>query len=255
MFRWLLKKRNRNDKVSSVNLQREDIPQHVAIIPDGNGRWAKKRGLPRTAGHATGIKRIREIIRRSGELGVKVLTIYTFSTENWRRPQNEIDYLMKAPINFLTTDLPELIQQNVKVQILGSRSHIPHDTLQALASFEEETKYGTGLILNFAFNYGSRDEIVQAVRSLIKEVEHGHIRNEEIDENLITQHLYTRDLPDPDLLIRTSGEKRVSNFLLWQFAYTEFWFTDQFWPDFTVETYDLAIREFQRRKRRYGAAE
>lgn len=253
MFTWLNPKKR--DEESTSSLQNEKIPQHIAIIPDGNGRWAKKRGLPRTAGHAAGIKRIREVIRKSGLLGVKVLTVYTFSTENWKRPQNEVDYLMRAPIDFLTTDLPELIQQNVKVRILGSRIGVPEETQVALTRFEEETRNCTGLILNFAFNYGSRDEIVQVVQSLIKEVERGNIRKEQIDEEFISQHLFTKDLPDPDLLIRTSGERRISNFLLWQLAYTEFWFTDRLWPDFTLEMYESAIREFQLRKRRYGAAD
>lgn len=235
------------------SIKSEALPEHVAIITDGNGRWAKKRGLPRTAGHAQGMKRVREIIRASDHLGIKVLTFYSFSTENWKRPKDEVEYLMKLPIEFLKTDLKELIERNVKVQMLGEKSKTPSATQRALLEFEEKTKENTGLILNFAINYGSRDEILQAVRQIIDDVQNGDIDKEQINEQLMSQYLLTKGLPDPDLVIRTSGEIRVSNFLLWQLAYSELWFTDILWPDFTDEIYYQAIEDYQRRSRRFGA--
>lgn len=247
------KKTGRTKEEILTSIRQAPLPQHVAIITDGNGRWAKKRGLPRTAGHAAGMKRVRETIRAADSLGIKVLTFYSFSTENWKRPQEEVEYLMKLPIEFLKTDLQELIDRNVKVQMLGKKSQTPSQTHRALLEFEEKTKHNTGLILNFAINYGSRDEIIQAVRQIIEEVEKGNIDKDQIDETVISSHLLTRGLPDPDLVIRTSGEIRVSNFLLWQLAYSELWFTDTLWPDFTPEYLYQAIEDFQRRSRRYGA--
>ncbi|MGA9174372.1 MAG: isoprenyl transferase [Thermoactinomyces sp.] len=234
-------------------IKKAPLPEHVAIITDGNGRWAKKRGLPRTAGHAAGMKRVREVIREADALGIKVLTFYSFSTENWKRPQEEVEYLMKLPIEFLKTDLKELIERNVKVQMLGEKSKTPSQTQRALIQFEEETKNNTGLILNFAINYGSRDEILRAVKNIIDDVQNGHIDKEQISEETMNQYLLTKGLPDPDLVIRTSGEIRVSNFLLWQLAYSELLFTDTLWPDFTAEHFYQAIAEFQRRSRRFGA--
>ncbi|TCS93170.1 isoprenyl transferase [Hazenella coriacea] len=247
------KKPNRSKEELLATIKKSSLPQHIAIITDGNGRWAKKRGLPRTAGHAAGMKRVREAIRAADELGVKVLTFYSFSTENWKRPQEEVDYLMKLPIEFLKTDLKELIDRNVKVQMIGEKSKTPSKTQAALLEFEEKTKQNTGLILNFAINYGSRDEIILAFKEIIDEVQKGNIDKDNINEEIVSQHLLTRGLPDPDLVIRTSGEIRVSNFLLWQLAYSELWFTDALWPDFTPEMFYLAIEDFQRRSRRYGA--
>jgi undecaprenyl diphosphate synthase len=246
-------KTRRNKEELLAAIKQATLPKHVAIITDGNGRWAKKRGLPRTAGHAQGMKRVRETIRAADELGIQVLTFYSFSTENWKRPKEEVDYLMKLPIEFLKTDLQELIDRNVKVQMLGEKSQTPSQTQKALTEFEEKTKHNTGLILNFAINYGSRDEIVRAVRQIIDEVKKGNIDKDQVDEELISRHLLTRGLPDPDLVIRTSGELRVSNFLLWQLAYSELWFTDTLWPDFTPELFYQAIADFQHRSRRYGA--
>jgi undecaprenyl diphosphate synthase len=236
-----------------MSIQSGKLPKHIAIITDGNGRWAKKRGLPRTAGHLMGIKRVREIIRASHKLGIQVLTYYSFSTENWKRPKNEVDYLMRLPRQFLKTDLSELMERNVKVQILGKINKTPSETQLALKEFEKETECNTGMILNFAINYGARDEIIWAIQQIIAEVEKGNINKEQIDEEVINQHLFTKGLPDPDLLIRTSGEIRISNFLLWQLVYSELWFTDTLWPDFTSEMFYQAIEDFQRRLRRYGA--
>lgn len=238
-----------------ASISKAPLPQHIAIIMDGNGRWAKKRGLPRTAGHAAGMLRVREVIRAADELGIKVLTLYSFSTENWKRPKQEVDYLMKLPIKFLKTDLQELVDRNVRVQMLGELSATPAMTRDALIQFVERTKHNTGLIVNFAINYGARDEIMRAVHHLIDDVLAGKIKKDQLDESLFDQYLLTRGLPDPDLVIRTSGEIRISNFLLWQIAYSEFWFTDVLWPDFSKRLLLQAIQEFQNRSRRYGAVE
>lgn len=245
-----------SEQISADELYKEirkhPLPKHIGIITDGNGRWAKKRGLPRTAGHAAGMKRVREIIRAANDLGIEVLTFYSFSTENWKRPKDEVEYLMKLPKEFLKTDLKELVERNVKVQMLGDKSKTPSYTQEALMEFEEKTKENTGMILNFAINYGARDEILNAVRQIIDDVQKGNIGKEEINEQLMNQYLTTKGLPDPDLVIRTSGEIRVSNFLLWQIAYSELWFTPVLWPDFSKEHFYQAIYDFQQRSRRYG---
>ncbi len=234
-------------------IMKAPLPQHIAIIMDGNGRWAKKRGLPRTAGHAAGMIRVREVIRAADELGIKVLTLYSFSTENWKRPKQEVEYLMKLPIQFLKTDLQELVDRNVRVQMLGDLSAIPPTTRSALHEFVERTQNNSGLIVNFAINYGARDEIMSAIHQLIDDVHSGKITKDQLDESFFHQYLLTRGLPDPDLVIRTSGEIRISNFLLWQIAYSELWFTEVLWPDFSKRLLYQAIDEFQNRSRRYGA--
>nr|WP_240627279.1 isoprenyl transferase [Thermoflavimicrobium daqui] len=234
-------------------IRKHPIPEHIGIIMDGNGRWAKKRGLIRTAGHAAGMKRVRDIIRAADEIGIKVLTFYSFSTENWKRPKEEVDYLMKLPVKFLKTDLQELIDRNAKVQILGEKEKTPSFTQKALEEFEDKTKNNTGLIINFAINYGSRDEILRAIHHIIDDVKKGNIDKDDINEELMNRYLLTCGLPDPDLIIRTSGEIRISNFLLWQLAYSELFFTDTLWPDFTDILFYEAINDFQHRSRRYGA--
>ncbi|WP_100373175.1 isoprenyl transferase [Bacillus sp. FJAT-45037] len=228
------------------------IPSHVAIIMDGNGRWAKQKGLPRIAGHREGMKVINKIVRRSNELGVEALTLYAFSTENWKRPKSEVDYLMKLPERFLGMELPKLKEENVKVRLMGSLDHLPSHTLDAVNKAVKETENNTGLILNFALNYGSRFEMVEAMKKVAMQVEQGSLKVEDINENVIEANLMTSDLKDPDLLIRTSGEIRLSNFMLWQLAYSEFWFTDVLWPDFNEEHYTEAIMAYQKRARRYG---
>ncbi|YCA13448.1 isoprenyl transferase [Bacillus sp. AK128] len=228
------------------------IPKHIAIIMDGNGRWANKRALPRIAGHHEGMKVVRKITKTANALGVNVLTLYAFSTENWKRPKQEVEYLMKLPEEFLGTFLPELVEKNVRVQMMGNHEEIPLHTRNAIERAMEETKHNTGLILNFALNYGSRDEITKAVKQISADVMAGTISETEINDTLISQYLMTSQIGDPDLLIRTSGEHRLSNFMLWQLAYTEFWFTDVLWPDFTEQELINAIQEFQRRSRRYG---
>lgn len=229
-----------------------EIPQHIAIIMDGNGRWARKRGLPRIAGHHEGMKVVRKITKCASQLGVKVLTLYAFSTENWKRPKLEVDYLMKLPQEFLGTFLPELVEQNVQVRLIGQKEGLPAHTLAAIEKAMQETANNTGLILNFALNYGSRDEMVYAVRDLVRDSNSGKLNADDITEEVISSYLMTSKLPDPDLLIRTSGEIRISNFMLWQIAYTELWFTDHYWPDFTESHLLEAVINFQRRGRRFG---
>lgn len=230
----------------------DNIPGHIAIIMDGNGRWAKQRGLPRIAGHHNGMKAIKRVTKAADALGVKVLTLYAFSTENWKRPKAEVEFLMKLPQEFLSLELDELIENNVRVQMMGNRELLPDFTLAAVREAIERTKDNTGLVLNFALNYGGRDELVEAARALAREAAAGRLDPETIVEADFGRLLLSGDLPDPDLLIRTSGELRLSNFMLWQLAYSEFWFTDVYWPDFGEDQLHEAVREYQRRARRYG---
>ena len=208
------------------------MPKHVAVIMDGNGRWAKKRGLPRIAGHHAGMNTVRQTIRAADELGIEVLTLYSFSTENWKRPREEVEFLMKLPAEFLKTDLQELIDRNVRVQMLGALEALPEYTYHAISRFQEETKENTGMILNFAFGFGARAEIITAIKQMTTDIKAGELDEDAIDESVVNRYLYTSGLPDPDLMIRTSGEIRISNFMLWQLAYSELYFTDVAWPDF-----------------------
>lgn len=237
-------------QVEEVNL--DNVPKHVAIIMDGNGRWAKKRGLPRIAGHREGMSVINKIVKQANSLGVEVLTLYAFSTENWKRPKNEVDFLMRLPERYLSVELPKLIEENVRVRLMGSKESLPSHTINAVDDAIEQTKNNTGLILNFALNYGSRDEIVYAIQNIADDVQKGKLDPSSISDELIEQYLMTQELRDPDLLIRTSGEIRLSNFMLWQLAYTEFWFTDVLWPDFSEQHFLEAIKVYQQRTRRYG---
>lgn len=230
----------------------DNIPHHVAIIMDGNGRWAKARGLPRIAGHHNGMKAVKTVTKAADHIGVKVLTLYAFSTENWKRPKAEVEFLMKLPQEFLSLELGELIENNVQVRMMGKRDVLPSHTVAALEEAVRRTKDNTGLILNFALNYGSRDEMIDAAKSLARKAAAGEIDPDAIGEDAFAGELLSAGLPDPDLLIRTSGELRLSNFMLWQLAYSEFWFTDVYWPSFGEEQLFEAIREYQRRARRYG---
>ncbi|BAB06142.1 isoprenyl transferase [Halalkalibacterium halodurans] len=241
-----------NHTTPSHSLDESAIPKHVAIIMDGNGRWAKKKGLPRIAGHREGMKVINKIVRKAIDLKIEVLSLYAFSTENWKRPRTEVDYLLKLPERFLKLELPNLMEENVQVRIMGGLDTLPEHTAKAVTKAMEETKDNTGLILNFALNYGSRYEMVEAMKQVAKEVETGTLSSDAITEDVISRHLMTADLRDPDLLIRTSGEIRLSNFMLWQLAYSEFWFTDVLWPDFTEHHLTEAIAVYQKRARRYG---
>jgi undecaprenyl diphosphate synthase len=219
---------------------------------DGNGRWAKKRALPRIAGHHEGMKVVRKTTRLANELGIKALTLYAFSTENWKRPKNEVEYIMKLPDEFLGTFLPELIKENVQVKMMGYKDQLPVHTRHAIEKAIEETKNNDGLVLNFALNYGSRAEILDAVKEVINDCKSGKLVETDLDENIFSSYLMTSNFTDPDLLIRTSGEMRLSNFMLWQLAYSEFWFTDVLWPDFSEEHLLEAIEAFQKRQRRFG---
>lgn len=232
--------------------QMEPLPSHISVIMDGNGRWATKRALPRIAGHYEGMKTVRKITKFANEVGIKTLTLYAFSTENWSRPKKEVDYLLRLPEEFLGTYLPELIEENVQVQMMGNHDLLPQHTKNAIKKAVEQTSHNTGLILNFALNYGSRDEIVQSVQQIVSKVQQGKLSCEDISEELISKHLMTSELTEPDLLIRTSGEIRLSNFMLWQLAYTEFWFTDTLWPDFDEACLMDAIESYQGRERKFG---
>lgn len=237
-------------------LDRSRIPQHVAIIMDGNGRWAKQRMLPRVAGHNAGMKTMKQIVDHSDKLGVKYLTVYAFSTENWKRSVEEVGGIFKLLVTYVNSELKELIRNNVKVTVLGDYSMIPEDAKASLEKTLEKTKDNTGLQFNIALNYGGRDEIRRAVCSIAQEVEAGRMKPDEITEEVIGSYLWTgahhADVPDPELMIRTSGELRLSNYLLWQLAYSELVFTDVLWPDFTIDEYEKAIIEYQSRDRRFG---
>lgn len=219
---------------------------------DGNGRWAKQRGLPRTMGHRKGVDAVRETVRAAGDIGVKYLTLFAFSSENWRRPETEVSDLLGLLKAFIRRDLAELHRQNVRVKIIGDRHSLQNDILDLLIDAEETTKANTALTLIIAFNYGARDEIARAMASLARDVEQGRLRSQDITPALITARLDTSGIPDPDLIIRTSGEERLSNFLLWQAAYSEFIFIPDYWPDFSRETFHAALETFASRNRRFG---
>ncbi|GIQ62444.1 isoprenyl transferase [Paenibacillus cisolokensis] len=252
MIERLWAKFGKTSSQPSEPLATDNLPQHVAIIMDGNGRWAKNRGLPRIAGHHSGMKTVKRITMAADRVGIKYLTLYAFSTENWKRPKAEVDYLMRLPQEFLAIELEELIQNNVQVRMMGYKGGLPDHTLQAVETAISRTANNTGLVLNFALNYGSRKEMLGAVREIAAAVQRGELSLDAIDEKTMSERLLSSGLPDPDLVIRTSGELRLSNFMLWQMAYSEMWFTDVYWPEFTEEHFLEAITEYQRRARRYG---
>jgi len=227
-------------------------PNHLAIILDGNGRWAKRKNMPRNYGHAQGSKVVEKICEEAYELGVKYLTVYAFSTENWNRPKDEVNALMKLLRNYLKDSIKTSTKNNMKIRIIGDRSRLDDDIKQSISELEEVSKNNTGLNFQVALNYGSRNEIIRAVKDIVIDVKDKGIFLENIDENLFSSYLDTKDLPDPDLLIRTSGETRLSNYLLWQLAYTEFYFTDVLWPDFNKKELIKAIEYYNTRTRRYG---
>ena len=226
--------------------------QHIAIIMDGNGRWAKKRGLPRSVGHKKGAETVKEITRAAGEMGVKYLTLYAFSTENWQRPAEEVETLMGLLREYLKSDLKELQENGVRIIFIGERSMLPADIVESMSKLEEETIGNDKMTLCVALSYGSRQEIVQAARKIAVSAKRGDIAPEDVDAKMFAGLLYTKDIPDPDLVIRTSGEQRVSNYLLWQIAYAEFYFTDVLWPDFDRRCLEDIIKNFNARERRYG---
>ena len=228
------------------------IPTHVAIILDGNGRWAKAKGLPRKAGHVQGAKNVETICEAAYNMGIKYLTVYAFSTENWNRPQDEVDALMQLLRNYMKTCLKTAAKNNMSVRVIGDKTRLADDIRDSIAKLEEATKDYTGLHFQIALNYGSRDEITRAVKSLAQQVAAGELAPEQITEQTIAEHLDTVGIPDPDLMIRTSGEQRISNYLLWQLAYAEFYFTPVPWPDFDKKELEKAIEVYQKRDRRYG---
>ena len=231
---------------------RENLPTHVAIIMDGNGRWAKARHLPRVEGHRVGVESVRAVLRTCGELGIKYLTLYAFSVENWNRPQDEVDTLMKYLARFLKSEIAELNKNNVRLEVIGQVYRLPEFVQEQLTKTQAALSKNTGLTLILALSYGGRTEIVEATRSIAEKVKSGELETAEITEQVISQHLYTRHVPDPDLLIRTSGEMRVSNFLLWQISYSEFVVTPTLWPDFRRAQLIEALEEYARRHRRFG---
>jgi len=235
------------------DIKAEKLPRHVAIIMDGNGRWAKKRALNRIRGHEEGAESVREIVRVSREIGIPFLTLYAFSEENWKRPGYEIQALMNLLKRFLRSELKEMLTNGIRLQAIGRIHKLPEDVQEELRKTARETSQNRDMVLTLALSYGSRQEILDAIQGIAKGVKAGKISPEDINEELISSSLYTEGMPEPDLLIRTSAEYRVSNFLLWQIAYAEMYFTPTLWPEFRKQEYMEAIREYQRRERRFGA--
>jgi len=230
----------------------QPVPAHVAIIMDGNGRWATRKGLPRVAGHREGVKAARKIVRAGDAMGLRFLTLYAFSTENWNRPEDEVTTLMRLLEESIYRELPELMERNVRLRVIGRTSGVPLPVRRGIDHVVHETRTNTGLTLLMAFNYGGRNELLDAFRALARRVRAGELAPEDIGEAHVSGALYTDGIPDPDLLIRTSGEMRISNFLLWQIAYTELWMTPTFWPDFGPSDLYRAVADFQQRSRRFG---
>jgi len=228
------------------------IPVHVAIIMDGNGRWAKKRGLPRTAGHAQGARVVEQILEDADHMGIRYLTVYAFSTENWSRPDSEVKALMNLLRTYMKTSLAKCARNNVRIRVIGDKSRLDSDLQASIANLEKETASNTGIGFQIAINYGSRDEIVRALRKAAQRVKDSELNPEDITEDMISDGLDTAGIPDPDLLIRTGGEERISNFLLWQTAYSELYFCDAAWPDFNKAELEKAVDAFNNRERRYG---
>lgn len=243
------RKKEQND---NIELDYNNIPQHVAIIMDGNGRWAKQRNMPRTMGHKAGVETIRRVVKEADRLGIKYITLYAFSTENWKRPKDEVNALMKLLVQYLKSEVAELHKNGVVLKVLGDIDALQKECKKEIEESIELTKNNTGLVLNVAFNYGGRDEIIRAVKNIINDVQSENINKENINQDLFSEYLYTKDSPDPDLIIRPSGEQRISNFLLWQCAYSEFWYSNVNWPDFSEKDLQQAIYDYQNRDRRYG---
>ena len=260
--KFFLKSSNDSNEKSAVSsgfenplykeLDPEKLPRHVAIIMDGNGRWANNRGLIRTAGHRAGANTLRNVVRMAGDLGIEALTVYAFSTENWKRPHTEVDFLMKLFSEYLAKEFDELHKSNVRIRFIGRTDELPKQLIKEAIAAEEQMKDNTGLRFNVAMNYGGQDEIVRAARKLAQRAVDGDIKPEDISEAMLEDCLDTHGMPPVDLVIRTSGDIRISNFLLWQSAYAEYWFTDVNWPDFTPERFVEALKDFAGRKRRFG---
>ena len=237
---------------TSTNTNRVRLPQHVAVIMDGNGRWAKQKGLPRIEGHRRGAKTLKELLRYCKNLGIETLTAYAFSTENWGRPVGEVNFLMNLFERMLQKELKEMEEEEVCINFIGDLAPLPQSLQQEMLRSMERTKHNRGVFFNVAINYGSRHEMIDACKAIAQKVQQGQLSTDAIDEDTIAQHLYTSESSDPDLLIRTSGEMRLSNFMLWQLAYTEIYVTDTLWPDFDARQFDRAIESYQQRDRRFG---
>ena len=235
-----------------TDINKDTLPKHVAIIMDGNGRWAKKQSKIRIFGHKVGVKAVRDTVEGAAELGLKYLTLYAFSSENWNRPKKEIDALMELLVNTILDETKTLMDNNIRLEAIGNLEDLPKKCLQNLNNTIEKTVNNTHMTLVLALSYSSKKEVTQAIKSIVKKVENGDLKSDEINEDLIQNHLYTHNIPDPELLIRTSGEQRISNFLLWQIAYSELYFTDILWPDFRRENLYKAIVNYQKRERRFG---
>lgn len=238
--------------MKNIDLSRDRLPQHVAIIMDGNGRWAKKKGLSRNQGHRAGIEKIRDILQMCLDLGIKFVTIYAFSCQNWKRPREEVHFLMKRFETYLDKEAQDLKKKGVRLRVIGRREELPQNLQKKIEKTMRMTQNNDRLHLNLAINYGGQEEIVDAAKRIAEETRKGTLVSRQIDVNLFRKYLYTEDQPYPDLLIRTSGERRISNFLLWQIAYTELWITRILWPDFGKEELIKAVRDYARRKRRFG---
>lgn len=248
-----LKNKRRASNIENIDPNElHNIPKHIGIIMDGNGRWAKERNLPRSMGHKAGVETIREIVKTCNNLGVKYLTLYAFSTENWNRPKEEVDYLMKLLVEYLRGEFEELNANNVVINSIGNIEELPKTCYDELLQAYERTKGNTGLTLNLALNYGGRKEIIDAIKKINYDIEGKKLKVEEINEEMFSKYLYTKGIPDPDLIIRPSGEMRLSNFLLYQCAYSEFWYSKIKWPDFNKEDLYRAIFEYEHRDRRFG---
>ena len=238
--------------MTAIDIDNERLPRHIAIIMDGNGRWAKRRNQPRVFGHRQGAKSVRKVVEATARLGINNLTLYAFSTENWNRPKHEIKTLMKLLVDALKNELGLMMKNNIRLNAIGHTDMMPTNVQQELQEVLDETKENTGLVLTLALSYGARQEILRAVQEISHKVKNNIISVENVDDNIINKHLYTQNLPDVDLLIRTSGEVRISNFLLWQIAYAELYFTDELWPDFNETSLHKAIADYQKRERRFG---
>ena len=239
-------------RISQNEIDMNNLPAHIGVIMDGNGRWAKKRGLPRSAGHQAGADALKKIVTECNKMGIKYITVYAFSTENWKRPKEEVDFLMNLLLGYLRDAERTLAGENVVIRAIGSRAELSEEIQEQIIKTENFTKNNTGIIMNIAVNYGGREELTTAAKEICKKVLSGEMSTDDIDNDTISQLLYTKDQPDPDFIIRTSNEQRLSNFMIWQASYSEFYFTETLWPDFSVSDLRKAILEYQRRNRRYG---
>ena len=241
---------NRKKKKAEIDMTR--LPVHIGVIMDGNGRWAKRRGLPRSAGHQAGAETLKRIVTECNKMGIKYITVYAFSTENWKRPKDEVDFLMNLLMSYLLDAERTLAGENVRIRAIGSRDELSEEMQEQIKKTEAFTSKNDGIVMNIALNYGSREELVQAVRNISEKVKNGEMNADDIDADAISKELYTGGQPDPDLIIRTSNEQRLSNFMMWQASYSELYYTETLWPDFSVSHLYDAILEYQKRDRRYG---